>query len=374
MAGRQLAIQPGSATYFGAGEIARLPACLEAVGKRRAFVVTDPGVVASGAAAQVGMVLDAAGVDFAVYDRLRPNPDADALEAGGRELRKFGDAAVIGLGGGTALDSAKGFSLAAANDLPPLELDYRRPAPHPGLPVIAVPTTAGTGSETNEFGVFEDPRGQRKFYVGHPSLVPRASILDPGLTLRLPPWATAATGMDALTHAVESLSSRRANPYSHALGLEVIRLVRRWLPVAAAEGGDLEARSEMLLAAHMAGLAFGTTGLGLCHAIGHGLAARLGTAHGVALAVALPHVLAFNRPVVTEVDAEVAGAMGSATAGEGAAALSAALDLPTTLGELGCTPELIPRLVDDALADDVILNTPRLPTAAELSAMLEAAI
>jgi alcohol dehydrogenase class IV len=373
MAGRQLAIQPGSVTYFGAGEIARLPACLEMLGKRRAFVVTDPGLVASGVAGLAGAALDSAGIEYATYDSLLPNPDTTTLEDGARALRAFGDAAVVGLGGGTALDAAKGFSLAAANDLPAHELDYRRPAPRSGLPVIAVPTTAGTGSETNEFGVFEDRSAQRKFYVGHPSLAPRATILDPQLTLGLAPGPTAGTGMDALTHAVESLSSRRANPYAHALGLEVVRLVSRWLPVAVADGGDLEARSQMLLAAHLAGRAFSTTGLGLCHAIGHALGARLGTAHGVALAVALPHVLAFNRPALPEVDAEAGAAMGVASAGEGVEALSAVLGLPRTLGELGCRRELIPALVGDALADDVILNTPRLPAAGELAALLEAA-
>jgi alcohol dehydrogenase class IV len=373
LAGVRLAIQPGSLTYFGAGEISRLPACLEAAGKRRAFVVTDPGVVASGVAGLVAELLDAAGIEFATYDRLRPNPDTSALELGGRALREFGDGAVVGLGGGTALDAAKGFSLAAVNELPPRELDYRRPGMVPGLPLIAVPTTAGTGAETNGFGVFEDQRAGRKFYVGHASLVPRATILDPELTLGVGPAPTAASGMDALTHALESLSSRRANPYAHGLGLEVVRLVSRWLPVAFAEAGDLEARSQMLLAAHLAGLAFSTTGLGLCHAIGHALAARLGAAHGVALSVALPHVLAFNRPAVAAVDAEAAAVMGAASASEGAAALSRALGLPGTLRELGCRPDLLPTLVEDALADEVIMNTPRPPTAGELAVLLEGA-
>jgi alcohol dehydrogenase class IV len=371
---RRLTIQPGSTTFFGAGEIARLPACVQMLGRRRAFVVTDPGLVASGVSGVVTAVLAGAGVEHATYDGLRPNPDTDALAAGGLALREFGDAAVIGLGGGTALDGAKGISLAAVNDVAPRELDYRLPAARRGLPVIAVPTTAGTGAETNGFGVFEDPEAHRKFYVGHESVVPRATILDPQLTLGLPPRPTAATGMDALTHALESLESRRANPYAHALGLEVVRVVSRWLPAAVADGRDLEARSQLLLAAHMAGLAFGTTGLGLCHAIGHALSARLGVAHGVALAVALPHVLAFNRPVVPEMDAEVAVAMTAATAGDGAAALAIELSLPRTLAELGCTPELIPALVQDALADEVILNTPRTPSPEELTALLEAAL
>ena len=212
------------------------------------------------------------------------------------------------------------------------------------------------------------------FYVCHVSVEPRASILDPQLTLGLPPGPTAATGIDALTHALESLVSARRNPYAHALGLEVVRSVSRWLPAAVANGQDLEARSRLLLAAHMAGLAFASTGLGLCHAVGHALSARLGVAHGVALAVVVPHVLAFNRPAVAELDAEVAAAMSGTSAAAAASALSERLGLPRTLADLGCTSELIPALVQDALADDVILNAPRPPSAEELTALLEAAL
>jgi alcohol dehydrogenase class IV len=370
----RLAIWPAAATFFGGGEVSRLPDCVEMVGKRRAFVVTDPGVVAAGVAAVVGEVLAAVGIEHTIHDKLRPNPDIRALEAGRGALREFGDAAVIGLGGGTALDAAKGISLAASNDLDVRELDYRRQPPGPGQPVIAIPTTAGTGAETNGFGVIDDPQAHRKFYVGGASVMPRATILDPRLTVGLPAGPTAATGMDAFTHALESLSARRANPFARGLALEVVRMVARWLPVAVADGGDLEARSQMLLAAHMAGLAFVTTGLGLCHAIGHALSARLGTAHGVALAVALPHVIAFNEPVSAEVHAEVAAAMAADSASAAARRLSSRLGMPHTLGELGCTPELVPVLVQDALADDVLANTPRTPTPEELTALLQNAI
>lgn len=374
LSARQLTIPSSSATFFGGGEIARLPACVELVGKRRAFVVTDPGVVAAGVAGLATRVLAVAGIEHEVYDGLRPNPDTGTLEVGGSALREFGDAAVVGLGGGTALDAAKGISLAAINDVTPRELDYRLEVAAPGLPVIAVPTTAGTGAETNGFGVFDDPEAHRKFYVGNASVVPRATILDPQLTLGLPPGPTAATGMDALTHALESLASRRANPYAHALAMEVVRVVSRWLPTAVDDGRDLEARSQMLLAAHMAGLAFGTTGLGLCHAIGHALSARLGVPHGVALAVALPHVLAYNAPAVPEIDAEVAKATAAATAGAAAAAVAFEVGLPQRLSELGCTPELIGVLAEDALADEVMLNTPRTPTPEELTALLRSAL
>ena len=374
LAGRQLELRPGAATFFGAGEVARLPACVAAAGRRRAFVVTDAGVVASGVVADVARVLGGAGIEHELHDSVRPNPDTGALEAGAGALRQFGEAAVIGLGGGAVLDAAKGISLAATNHVDVRDLDYRSGNLLPGLPVIAVPTTAGTGAETNGFGVIDDPRAKRKFYVGHDSVVPKATILDPLLTIGLPSGPTAASGMDALAHALESLDSRRANPYSHGLCLEVVRTVSGWLPAAVADGQNLEARSRMLLAAHLAGLAFSTTGLGLCHAAGHGLSARLGTPHGIALAVMLPHVLAFNQSLCAEIDAEVADIMGADTASLAVASLSAALRLPRTLAELGCTTELIPQLVHDALADEVLANTPRKPTSEELTALLQNAL
>jgi alcohol dehydrogenase len=369
----RLALWPSAATFFGDGEVGRLPICVEIAGKRRAFIVTDPGVVAAGVADAVVEVLDSARIQYAIYDGLRPNPDIGALEAGRRALRRFGDAVVVGLGGGTALDAAKGISLAAANDGDVRDLDYRRQPASPGLPLIAIPTTAGTGAETNGFGVIDDPDEHRKFYVGGASVMPRATILDPRLTVGLPPAATAATGMDAFTHALESLSSRRANPYAHGLALQVVRMVARWLPAAVADGSDLEARRQMLLAAHMAGLAFATTGLGLCHAIGHALSARLGTAHGVALAVVLPHVLDFNAVASAEVQLEIAAAMSVASASEAARRLAGGLGIPARLEELGCPRDAIPLLVHDALADEVLANTPRTPTREELTALLETA-
>ena len=162
---------------------------------------------------------------------------------------------------------------------------------------MAVPTTAGTGAETNAFGVVTDPQTRRKFYVGHASTLPAAAVLDPGLTVGLPPPATAATGMDALTHALESYLSVRANPWSDGIALQVIRMIAVHLPRAHADGQDLAARSQMLLAAHMAGIAMASTGLGLCHAVGRALGGRFDIAHGVALTAALPPVLRFNaRP------------------------------------------------------------------------------
>jgi alcohol dehydrogenase class IV len=377
---RQLTIGTAARTVFGVGAVTGLADAVKSLGGSRVFLVTDGGLVASGLIAEVADRLTAAGLEVAVYSELRPNPAGEDIAAGGRALRSFGQAVVVGLGGGTSLDGAKGISLAAANDVPIRELDYRMQPTNPGLPVIAVPTTAGTGSETNSYGVIEDHEAHRKFYIGNSSVSPKMAILDPALTTSLPAAPTAATGMDALTHALESLMARNPNPYSHGLDLEVIRMVHRWLPVAVETGDDLEARAQMLLAAHLAGLAFANTGLGLAHALGHTLSALLGTAHGVALSVVLPSVMEFNTAARGAELAEAGVAMGAAPAAsqaeaggaavDGVRALIARIGLPSSLGMVGVTEEMVPGLVQGALEDVVLFNHPVQPGPEELTALV----
>lgn len=379
---QHLNIGSGARTTFGTGSITGLPEAVRSLGGNRAFLVTDSGLVSSGLSAMVAGLLDDAGIEVAVFSDLRPNPAAEDIAAGGLALRKFGDGVVVGLGGGTSLDGAKGISLAAANDVPIRDLDYRNEIAHPGHPVIAIPTTAGTGSETNSFGVIEDHATHRKFYVGSPSVAPKVVILDPALTTGLPPGATAATGVDALTHALESLMAKNRNPLSHALGIEVITTVHRWLPIAVVTGSELEARAQMLLAAHLAGLAFANTGLGLAHALAHTLSALLGTAHGVALAVVLPSVIEFNAsargPELAEVgealraSKQEADEQGALVAMQAVRDLLSRLGMPATLEAVGLTEAMIGSLVLGALEDVVLMNNPVQPTQAELTLLVEA--
>jgi alcohol dehydrogenase class IV len=378
---QQLTIGSGARTTFGTGSIKGLPEAVRSLGGSRVFLVTDNGLVASGLSAMVVRLLNDAGIDVAVFSDLRPNPAAEDIAAGGLALRKFGEGIVVGLGGGTSLDGAKGISLAAANDVPIRDLDYRNEIAHPGQPVIAIPTTAGTGSETNSYGVIEDNATHRKFYIGNASVAPRVVILDPALTTGLPPGATAATGVDALTHALESLMAKHRNPLSHILDLQVVTTVHRWLPVAVANGAEIEARAQMLLAAHLAGLAFANTGLGLAHALAHTLSALVGTPHGVALAVVLPSVIEFNAPARGAELAEVGAALGASKqeAGERGArivsvsvrGLLSQLGMPTTLGAVGLTPAMVDSLVFGAMADVVLRNNPIQPTQAQLGLLVE---
>jgi alcohol dehydrogenase class IV len=367
-------IPPSPETVFGEGTVAGVPELVRRLGADAAFVITDRGLVAAGVAGAVTRGLEAAGVRHAVHDQVTANPSATDVLAGSAGLRAFGPGVVVAVGGGSVIDAAKAIALHAANDRPLEQLedadDGAAPAA-PAAPLIAVPTTAGTGTETNRFAVIDDPVARRKRYVGHPSALPRFAVLDPELTLSAPPGVTAACGVDALAHAIESLQARRGNPYAAALALEAIRLVTDHLPAVVAEPSDRAGRSAMLLAAHLAGLAFATTGLGTAHAIGHALTARHGTPHGVALAAVLPHVVRLNAPVRERETALAAAAAGAAgELADAVASLQARCALQPTLGELGVHRGELPELAEAALADVVIANAPRAPTREELIELL----
>jgi alcohol dehydrogenase class IV len=406
-------IAPKPPAHVGAGVIGQLPAVVRATGADQVVVVTDAALAATPVIATVQAVLADAGIPARLFAGVHPNPTTDDLAAGADAVAQVtADATasasaaavtatlkasapplsappapplkritLVAVGGGSPIDAAKGIALAAVNPQRGRDLDYRGNFAVPALPIVAVPTTAGTGSETNAFGVVTDPAGRRKFYVGHASSMPVAAILDPALTVGLPPAATAATGLDALTHALESYLSARPNPWSDGIALQAIRMIAASLPRACADGGDLAARSQMLLAAHMAGVAMASTGLGLCHAIGHALGARWDVAHGVALATVLPEVLRFNRPARTRRLAEIAFALGAGDTGaddqrNAAAAIDAVTGLRGTIGldrwigEFGVTEADFGQIAADALDDEVLANTPRHPTGDDIRAIL----
>ena len=231
LADRSMEIVLRNRVLFGVGALERLPEAVAAAGGARAFVVTDPGVRGSGVIDRVLAILAAADVEASVFAGVEPNPGASTVERGAEALRTFGlgGTVVVPVGGGSSMDTAKALDLRATNDQPLWELEYDGPDLAPGRPVVAVPTTAGTGAETNSFAVITDEGAGRKGYIGHPSLLPVTTILDPALTLGLPPAATAATGIDAMTHSLESLLSANPNPFAEAMALGVIRTIGTWL-------------------------------------------------------------------------------------------------------------------------------------------------
>jgi alcohol dehydrogenase len=381
----ELVIASTPAAHFGAGSITLLPKLICAAGGQSALVVTDHALAATSVIATVTERLTAAGLPATVFSGVQPNPTTSDVAAGAAVAAALLDArpVVVAVGGGSPIDAAKGIALAAVNPLRGRELDYRSEFALAALPLVAVPTTAGTGAETNAFGVVTDEASRRKFYVGHATTLPAAAILDPELTLGLPPRATAATGMDALTHAVESYLSVRANPWSAGIALQVVRMVSEFLPRAYADGGDREARGQMLLAAHMAGVAMASTGLGACHAIGHALGGRFNVAHGVALTLVLPQVLSFSLPVSADRLAELSFALGAgkttATAKENAAAAVAAVaelaesvGMKNRLADVGIGAADFELIAADALDDEVLANAPLKPDAADITRILAA--
>ncbi|MEV5411214.1 iron-containing alcohol dehydrogenase [Thermopolyspora sp. NPDC052614] len=363
--------------HVGAGAVRMLGELAE---NRRVLIVTDPGIAATPVLPAVQEQVPQA----AAFTGVHANPTTDDIAAGAQAAQECSAELIVAVGGGSSIDAAKGVALAAVNPQRGRDLDYRNEYGASALPIIAVPTTAGTGAETNAFGVITDVETHRKFYVGHATALPRAAVLDPELTLGLPPGPTAATGMDALTHALESFSSVRANPWSDGIALQVIRMVSANLPRAVADGADLEARERMLLAAHMAGVGMAATGLGICHGIGHPLGGRFDIAHGVALTLLLPYVLRFNLEVRLARTAQVAFALGvgdtaksdernAEAAIDAVAALAERVGLTSRLGDHGVTPDDFPMLAKDALDDEVMANTPRFPTEEDIVGILAAA-
>jgi alcohol dehydrogenase len=389
-ANRRLEIGVRDRARFGAGVIAELPAAVSDLGGTAAFVVTDPGVVGSGVAGRVVDLLIAAELRVEMFDGVEPNPGTASIERGSDRLRAFvtagdsGTTIVLGLGGGSAMDSAKVIALHAANQHAVMSLGYHDETLTPGLPVIAIPTTAGTGAETNTYGVITDEAAGRKGYVGHESVLPKVAILDPELTTGLPPRPTAATGVDALTHSLESLLSKNPNPFAEAIALGVIRTVAEWLPRAVDDGTDLEARSRMLLAAHYAGVGQQSgTGVGAVHAIGHSIGTRGRLPHGTALATVMPEVFETYLGVRDRELALVAVALGVAgprdheavAARAGIDAIEALLERVgqrRTLAAQGLGPEIYDTIAQDAIDDAAINNSPRLPSKVEILGILAA--
>jgi len=383
-----LVLGPFPPTTFGVGAIERITDQLRHItsttetGRPRVLIVTDRGLSGTELIHRVSDLVGATGLPFSVFDLVSANPTTTDLAVGAETAREVGASVVVAVGGGSALDAAKGIALSTTNPGAATDLTWGSGGLRPALPIVAAPTTAGSGAEVNDYAVITDVVLRRKFYLGGPSCLAAAVILDPQLTLTLPPGPTAACGIDCLTHAIESFTSIRANPWADALDLHVMHLVHESLARAVVKGDDLPARSTMLLAAHMAGQAMSTTGLGIVHAIGHPLGGRHAVPHGNALALVLTPSLRFNEPVIRSRLARcadplgvlISGASDERNAGAAIDAVEALVHEVHAAGHLsdhGITHTDLPAIVDDALADPVINNTPRRAAAADVRSILE---
>ena len=344
--------------YTGFGSAQKAGAEAKAESAQYIFVIADPGVVAAGLAEPVIKSIQAVGLAHTLYTKVVPNPDTTSVDEAVADYRASGADLLIGIGGGSGLDTAKAVRMVAGGpaDGKVAEYAYRmgdKARPHPKqLPFfIAIPTTAGTGAEVTPWAVITDPQDKFKFGVGGPRSVPSMALIDPELMLGLPPFLTAATGMDALTHCIEAYVSTNDNPVLDAMILHGIELVGRHLPVAVAKGSDRVAREAMAQAAMIGGIAISSKWLGACHSLAHQLSGFANVQHGLANAIMLPHVMAFNMPGAVEKFARVSDVLGGSTSGtvraraENAITLVQQLNrdvgLPTRLQDVGVTEAVI---------------------------------
>lgn len=365
---------------FGAGAVKNLPAALQETGAKRPLLVTDKGIAASGLQNIVMDLLAAEGFPVLIFDEVASNPVEDNVVAGVRHYKVEGCDGVIALGGGSPLDMGKAIALMSTHAWPMEQYDdkldgYKNVRPVVP-PVIAIPTTAGTGSEVGRSTVITLKSTGRKTVIFSPHLMPKIALVDPELTLNLPPQLTAATGMDALTHCIEAYLARGYHPLCDAVALRGVELVAHSLSRAVDNGNDLSARTNMMMAAIMGAVAF-QKGLGVCHSLAHPLSTIAGLHHGLANAIMLPFVLEFNCDVAASLCADIANALVRDRRAEVAIpvfALNRRIGIPDRLSKAGVKPEQIPALVEQAWEDACHLSNPRAVTKEDLKSLYEMAM
>jgi alcohol dehydrogenase class IV len=347
---------------FGAGRIAELPEAVKAAGMRRPLLVTDPRLGAMPMVKDAAVALQAAGLPCAVFSDLRPNPVASNVEAGVKALKSGGHDGVIAFGGGSALDVGKVIAFMAGQTRPMWDFEdvgdwWTRADPSGIAPIVAVPTTAGTGSEVGRAGVITDETTHTKKVIFHPQMMPKVTICDPELTVGMPPAITAGTGMDAFAHCLEAYCGEFYHPLADGIAVEGMRLVKENLARAVANGSDLEARAQMMSAAAMGATAF-QKALGAIHALSHPVGALYDTHHGMTNAVFMPYVLVFNRPAIEDKIARLSAYLGLKPGFTGfldfVLELRRRIGVPHTLDGLG---------VDDDKAETIATMAPDDPTA-----------
>jgi alcohol dehydrogenase len=295
---------------FGNGSFAGLAEHLAELKVSRPLVVLDGNLAGTGFGERLSGLLDKAKIGFVLYDKAVPEPPIELADEGAKlAIRKKCDG-VVGIGGGSAMDLAKAIAVLAANKGKAEDYLGLNKVPGPGLPKIMVPTTAGTGSEVTFTAVFIRKKLKKKEGMNSPYLYPELALLDPELTLTLPPHPTAATGIDALCHAIESYTSINASPMSEMMSLEAIRLISDNLRTAVHDGTNLEAREAMLLGSLYAGLGLANAGVTAVHSLSYPLGGKYGISHGLANTIMLPRVMAFNLPGAQEKFVDIAEIMG----------------------------------------------------------------
>ena len=369
-------------SYFGAGSRRMLADEFRGRGFAKAFVVTDRDLIRFGVAGKVTGVLDDAGIAYEIFSDLKPNPTVKNVQAGVEAFLRSGADAIVAVGGGSAMDTAKAVGIIAANPAfgDVVSLEGAAPTVTRSVPVFALPTTAGTAAEVTINYVITDEENTKKMVCVDPKDIPAVAVIDAELMAAMPKGLTAATGMDALTHAIEGYVTKGAWTLTDMFELKAVELIARWLPAAVENGADTEAREGMAVAQYIAGMGFSNVGLGLVHGMAHPLGAFYDIPHGVANALLLPYVMQYNMESSPAKFGDVARAMGVDTAGmdtrqaaqaavDAVRALAVRVGIPQRLSSLGVREEDLPRLAASALADVCTPGNPRDTNAEEILAL-----
>lgn len=371
-----------TAIKFGAGRIKELPEACAAAGMKRPLLVTDKGLADLPITTATLDILEAAGLGRGLFSDVDPNPNEKNLDAGVAAYNAGGHDGVIAFGGGSGLDLGKMVAFMAGQTRPVWDFEdigdwWTRADADVIAPIIAVPTTAGTGSEVGRASVITNSETHAKKIIFHPKVLPAVVICDPELTVGMPKFITAGTGLDAFAHCVEAYSSPHYHPMSQGIALEGMRLVKDYLPLAYADGTDLEARAQMMSAAAMGATAF-QKGLGAIHAMSHPIGAVFNTHHGTTNAVCMPAVLEFNAPAIADRFQQAAAYLGIEGGFDGFRAFvqefNDALGIPRQLLELGVTEDRIPELVEGAIIDPSCGGNPIELTKENLTQLFHAAL
>lgn len=375
--------QPRTRVVFGEGSIDRLGELTAGLGARRVLLVTDRGLADAGHEKRGIDPLRAADLEVVVFDDVQPNPTTDDVERGLQIAREGRVDVIVGLGGGSSMDVAKGINFLLSNGGSMEDYQGMGKAKLPMLPMIAVPTTAGTGSEAQSYALIANARTHMKMACGDPKAACKIAVLDPQLTLSMPASVTAATGIDAVSHAVESHVTLRRNPVSQLFSRQAWQLLASGFGAVVRDGQDLAARANMLLGSHLAGAAIENSMLGATHALANPLSAHYGLTHGVAIAVMLPHVVRYNSQVVGGLYADLAADIGLCERRDPTAAerlvsflqsLTAAAGLPDALAPLGVSAKLIPQMAAEAARQWTGTFNPRPVDMHSLQSLYEAAM
>ena len=365
---------------IGGGALAELPRLLAQLGLKQPLIVTDPYIAKCGILERSTALLDAAAVPWALFSDTVPDPTSEVIDIGVGHLQAGDFDSIVAIGGGSSIDTAKGMSVLYANG--GRMRDYKVPneIPRAGPPIVAVPTTAGTGSEVTRFTVVTDTETDEKMLIAGLACCPSAAIVDYELTLTMPYRLTADTGIDSLTHAIEAYVSRRASPYTDGLAKNAMGLIARHIRTACAEPDNRAAREAMMLGATTAGMAFSNASVALVHGMSRPIGAFFHVPHGLSNAMLLPEITAFSAPAALDRYADCARAMGVAEEGEGSQGAVARLldelrrlnaDLkvpsPSAYGIARARyDELLPVMASQALASGSPANNPRIPSTDEI--------